>query len=384
MPILDIKNINKEFLQQLIDDKVSEDRELEYKSFQFTDGKMTDKIKDDLLKVVTAFANTNGGTIIIGIREDDNHNPAELVGAGLSEEKYEEWLACFNQVMLSRIKPRLHGINCIPVKLCSDNIAIVISIPKSYARPHCRKIGNREEFHMRAANIVTNMDIDDLRKSFLYANGLQDKIRQFRNDRISMILANECIGDMGTGPKIVFYIIPEWSFELGNFVDLHSLYINNSFRPISGSGWDHRYNADGYCVFTTTDKKIIGAYTQIFHNGIIETSEIRLFSEYRDHQIYNWNSTQDVLIRGLENYCNILEGLQVPKPWHISASILLGKGYVSSDEWRDISHPLERDIINSLDGICTDEISFHTALKPVFDSLSNAFGYRNSNCFDKK
>ncbi len=373
------KSIDRTFLQELIDNKVSEDKELEYKSFQFIDGKIPDKVKDDLLKEITAFANTNGGIIIVGIREDDNHNPAELIGVGFSEEKYEEWLASFNQIMLSRIKPRLHGISCTPVKLDGENIAIVISVPKSYARPHCRKIGNREEFHIRTANIVTNMDIDDLRKSFLYSNGLQDKIRQFHNDRISMILANECIGDMGIGPKIIFHIIPEWSFELGNLVDLHPLYSDPSFRPISGSGWDHRYNADGYCIFTNNAKNIIGSYTQVFHNGIIEAGEIRLFSEYRANQIYDWSSTQSALIRALDNYEKILDGLQIPKPWHIFASILNGKGCVSSNGWGDMSLPLDRNIVNSLGGICTDEISLHTALKPVFDSLSHAFGFAGSN-----
>ena len=63
-----------------------------------------------------------------------------------------------------------------------------------------------------------------------------------------MIAANECIGNFGDRAKIIFHIIPEWSFELGNQIDLLKLENNTIFRPISASGWDYRYNADGYCI----------------------------------------------------------------------------------------------------------------------------------------
>lgn len=372
--MFNMKNIKKSDLQALIDNQVFENRELEYKDYSFVGGKLPDKQRDKFMKEIAAFANTNGGTIIIGMQEDENRLPTKLSGAGMRLGDFDGWLSSFKQMVLSRIRPHLHGIECVPVVLEDNNIAIVISIPKSYARPHSFWDGNKDEFFMRHVNGIMYMDIDDLRKEFLYTSGLQDKIKEFKRERISLILANECVGDLGNLAKLVIHIIPEWSFELGNIVDLKQLYMNSSVHPLSGSSWNYRYNADGYCIFGASRLlHYIPTYTQFFHNGIIEATEVRSISGYREKEVYDWSALQGQLMRVITDYGSLLEMMDVPKPWHISASLLNAKGYVTSTCW-DMSAPIERDIVNSLEGICTEDSPMQDALKVVFDSLSNAFG----------
>ncbi len=103
-----------------------ENKELEYKDYSFTDGKISDKQKDKFMKEIAAFANTNGGTIIIGMQEDENRLPVQLSGAGLSIKEFDNWLSSFRQLVLSCIRPHLHGIECIPIELGESNIAIAI------------------------------------------------------------------------------------------------------------------------------------------------------------------------------------------------------------------------------------------------------------------
>lgn len=372
--MFNMKNIKKADLQALIDNQVFENRELEYKDYSFEGGKLPDKQRDKFMKEIAAFANTNGGTIIIGMQEDENRLPTKLSGAGMGLGDFDGWLSSFKQMVLSRIRPHLHGIECVPVVLEDNNIAIVISIPKSYARPHSFWDGNKDEFFMRHVNGIMYMDIDDLRKEFLYTSGLQDKIKEFKRERISLILANECVGDLGNLAKLVIHIIPEWSFELGNIVDLKQLYMNSSVHPLSGSSWNYRYNADGYCIFGASRLlHYIPTYTQFFHNGIIEATEVRSISGYKEKEVYDWSALQGQLMRVITDYGSLLEMMDVPKPWHISASLLNAKGYVTSTCW-DMSAPIERDIVNSLEGICTEDSPMQDALKVVFDSLSNAFG----------
>lgn len=372
--MFNLKNIKKADLQALIDNQVFENRELEYKDYSFEGGKLPDKQRDKFMKEIAAFANTNGGTIIIGMQEDENRLPTKLSGTGMGLGDFDGWLSSFKQMVLSRIRPHLHGIECVPVVLEDNNIAIVISIPKSYARPHSFWDGNKYEFFMRHVNGIMYMDIDDLRKEFLYTSGLQDKIKEFKRERISLILANECVGDLGNLAKLVIHIIPEWSFELGNIVDLKQLYMNSSVHPLSGSSWNYRYNADGYCILGASRLlHYIPTYTQFFHNGIIEATEVRSISGYREKEVYDWSALQGQLMRVITDYGSLLEMMDVPKPWHISASLLNAKGYVTSTCW-DMSAPIERDIVNSLEGICTEDSPMQDALKVVFDSLSNAFG----------
>lgn len=381
MPLLDMKNITPQQLQELIDNKVFENKELEYKDYSFEDGKIPDKQKDKFMKEIAAFANTNGGTIIIGMQENEDRLPISLNGAGLSIGEFDNWLSSFRQLVLSRIRPHLHGIECVPVELSDSNIAIVIYVPKSYARPHSFWDGNKDEFFMRYANGITYMDIDDLRKQFLYSNDVQDKIRQFRRDRISMIAANECIGNLGNEAKIIFHIIPEWSFELGNSIELEDLN-KTIFRPICASAWEKRYNADGYCIYSfNNETKLINDYTQVFHNGIFEAVEIELMSGKDEKKIIEWSQTQLACRGALIDYGEIMERLHIPKPWHILATIINAKDYVAIFGWGKLSSHIERDLVYSLEGICTEDIPMITALEPVFDSLSNAFGFPKSDSF---
>ena len=133
--LFDIKNITKADLQALIDNQIFENRELEYKNYSFTGGKLQDKQKAKLMKEIAAFANTNGGTIIIGMQEDEDHLPTKLCGAGMGIGDFDSWLSSFKELVLSRIRPHLHGVDCVPVEVGDDNIAIVVSVPKSYDTP---------------------------------------------------------------------------------------------------------------------------------------------------------------------------------------------------------------------------------------------------------
>lgn len=369
------KNITRADLQALIDNQVFENKELEYKDYSSLGWKLQDKQKDKLMQEVAAFANTGGGTIVIGMQEDEDRLPTKLTGAGIGLGDFDEWLSSFRQMVLSRIRPHLHGIECIPVEIDTDNIAIVISVPRSYARPHSFWNGSKDEFFMRYANGIMYMDIDDLRKEFLYTNGLQDKIREFKRDRMSLILANECVGNLGNLAKLVIHIIPEWSFELGNVVELKRIAESRTVSPLSGSGWDHRYNADGYCIFASDSSTgLIKTYLQFFRSGIIEATEIRCISGYHDKVVYDWKMLQQGFMPIIADYGNLLDELNVPKPWHISATLLNAKGYVTDTGW-GTSAPIERDIVNSTEEICTEEISLQIAVEEVFHSISNAFGF---------
>lgn len=142
------KNITKANLQSLIDNQVREDKELEYKDYSFVGGKFTmqDKQRDKFMKEIAAFANTNGGIIIVGMQEGENRLPTRLSGVDMNPGDFDNWLSSFKQLVLSRIRPHLHGIDCVPIEIDNDNIAIAIFVPKSYARPHSFWDGNKDEF----------------------------------------------------------------------------------------------------------------------------------------------------------------------------------------------------------------------------------------------
>jgi hypothetical protein len=89
-----------------------------------------DKPRDELCKDVSAFANSAGGQIIYGIVEKDSKPVKVDDGSDLSRE----WI---EQVIDSRVQPRLDGLVITPVPVVSGRHAYVLTIPQASGRaPH--------------------------------------------------------------------------------------------------------------------------------------------------------------------------------------------------------------------------------------------------------
>lgn len=120
-------------LLKLIADEREESIDLDYKASAALE--KTDARKNDVSKDVAAFANSAGGVLIYGIREE-NHKPKELDDGLDPNEITKEWL---EQVILSRIQPRVPGLIIRPVplkKTRTGRIAYVVVIPQSPRAPH--------------------------------------------------------------------------------------------------------------------------------------------------------------------------------------------------------------------------------------------------------
>ena len=124
---------NEEALNEYIYDQVEESSALEYKSAAALNDVNGDKIKRDITKDVSAFANAAGGTLIYGIKEYDDelkkHLPESLDpvnSVSMTKERLEH--------LISLIQPRIHGMKITPVRLNSSSlpngVAYVVEIPQ--------------------------------------------------------------------------------------------------------------------------------------------------------------------------------------------------------------------------------------------------------------
>jgi hypothetical protein len=120
-----------ERIQSFIDNKTEESNTLDYKAADAlakTDGK-----RNELSKDVSAFANSNGGVIIYGVKEHDNPSQKHL------PEKIDpidrtiiskEWI---DQVITTKIQPKIEGITITPITVNDEinHVIYVVEIPKS-------------------------------------------------------------------------------------------------------------------------------------------------------------------------------------------------------------------------------------------------------------
>jgi len=120
-----------EKVYQHIKDKVEENLYLDYKaadSLANSDGK-----KNEIAKDVSAFANSDGGTILYGVKEF-NEGPKFLPEEIDPIDRDQFSKETLEQIINSRISPRIQGIIITPIQVSEDEINQVlyaVDIPKS-------------------------------------------------------------------------------------------------------------------------------------------------------------------------------------------------------------------------------------------------------------
>lgn len=111
---------------------VKESLHLEYKASDAVD-KRDNRKKLEMARDVSAFANADGGQIVYGMTENEDHEPDGL-DAGLDPREYPEiW---FEQVLQSNVTPLLSAVKPRHVPLQNGRVAVVVDIPASKGDPH--------------------------------------------------------------------------------------------------------------------------------------------------------------------------------------------------------------------------------------------------------
>lgn len=123
--------LNTVDIQNLIINQVEENLHLDYKAaeaLQKTDGK-----KKEVSKDISAFANSDGGIVVYGIKEFSDaakkYLPEKIDPIDRNDIS-KEWL---EQVINSNISPRIDGIRITPISIENENnkVIYIVEIPKS-------------------------------------------------------------------------------------------------------------------------------------------------------------------------------------------------------------------------------------------------------------
>lgn len=118
---------NKNYILSLLENKVEESLNIEYKAAMAL-GKDSPK-KIEISKDISAFANSDGGIIIYGVREDNEqkHFPKELDPIKRKDFP-KEWL---EQVINDKIRPRIDSLKIHPITISDEDVVYVVEIEKS-------------------------------------------------------------------------------------------------------------------------------------------------------------------------------------------------------------------------------------------------------------
>ncbi|MGI8912804.1 MAG: AlbA family DNA-binding domain-containing protein [Chloroflexota bacterium] len=378
-----IELITKEDLEMLVNDGVREGRSIDYK--ESLPGS-ADSDKKEFLADVSSFANTVGGDLLIGVKEQDGVASDIL---GLEGIDVDAQISRLENIILNGIEPRIPNIHIGSVSVSPSSSVLIIRIPRSFARPHMIKFQEWSRFYSRHSNGKHRLDVSEIRSLFALSDSATERIRGFRIQRLAAISARETPIEVTKEAKLVLHLIPlsltdpSSSFDVSLLSDKITILI-----PISDSfpSLRDRYNFDGLLVHAILpDHSFSPSYLQVFRNGSIEAVlDLRYYAH--DKYIPGGKYEQDVL-RSLPRFLSAQQQLGVRPPILIMLSLLGVSGYAvaspSFSRRRGDLVPIDRDSVIIPEVVVeTFNPDYAMVMRPVFDAVWNAGGWPRSMNYD--
>lgn len=369
----EIKSLNIDIIKRLVDNKIPEGKLIDYKESLSVS---TVEEKKEFLADVSSFANAEGGNLIYGVREEDGI-PAEICGFNVDSIDSEKLK--LENLIRDCTDPRVLGTIINFIALDNGKFVLVIYIPKSFNPPHVVKIGNHWRFYSRNSAGKYPMDMGEVRSAIILAEHYAERIKNFRIERVSKIISNDVNVPLADTSKIVIHLLPLVSFEKGYKLDL-SVYLNNyqNLKPLLGRISFQRYNLDGILTYSTiSDFRTADSYLLLYYNGILETVSTLIRSPNRENRLHI-DAIEQIIINELKRFLTELSSLDISCPIVIAISFLKVKGLMMSSEdfnyWSE--HPVDRDHLFFPEVLINDySEQIELVIKPIFDSLWQAFGF---------
>ena len=259
-----LDSIDESHLKALVTNGVRESRSLEFKA-QLDWG--TDSERREFLADISALANGGGGDLILGIKEDKGAASAVM---GLDAFDPDNDKLKMENIIRDGIAPRIIGIRLRPVDLNSGRRVVIVRVPNSLNRPHMVVLKNWSRFYSRNSAGKYQLDVHELRSAFVASEGIAERIRQFRIERIDAILQGNTPEPLVGKSYVCIHMIPISAFDpLFSFDIARVREQGETPPPIGRHSWGPRVNFEGLLSLAPASTGGIVAYVQLFLNGII-------------------------------------------------------------------------------------------------------------------
>jgi predicted HTH transcriptional regulator len=181
----------------------AEDEFLDFKKILFHPGQpkeKTEKDKNDFALDCTAFANAQGGHMIVGIEEEE-HRASRL--SPMDSHQAQQIAKICRDIAIARIKPNIPQMQAQPLALSDKHKGwlTVVHVPESMKKPHMWLFDDQMCFVIRDNDRKRIMAYDEISEMFL-RGPREEQMRRISTDMESLrsVLEDLASKFQGGGP----------------------------------------------------------------------------------------------------------------------------------------------------------------------------------------
>lgn len=250
-------------LDALVESSAMESLHLDFKRDLY---ERDDKSKREFLKDISAFANTQGGHLIIGIDEHEGaaSRVTPITGVDVDEEQMR-----LENMARTGLEPELAGLQVKRVAYDAGHV-FVLQIPRSYNPPSRVTQSGTNRYWARNSVSCYELGLEELRSLFGQRRSMEERAGSFVRQRALEISAGNGSVPIATANVVLaFHVVPLLDFGLGKRHSVERLLGSFQYTYVLSSGPDKpRVNLEG--LIASEDSRRFNAYTQIFRDGSVE------------------------------------------------------------------------------------------------------------------
>ncbi len=383
-----VQEITIAHIETLITNRVSEGRLIDFKGeWSVKDNEE----KKEFLHDLTSFANTMGGHIIFGIREEQKI-AKEIVGIGSSVDA-EKAIGVMEDLALNSVSPRHASIKY--KHIAGPNGGVIVGyIPSSWGKPHLVTFGGYWRAFARRETGKYPLSVEQFKGMVQDSGEVSERIKRFRLERVSKILSGEAPRELqlvnGQRSALLIHIIPIDSFGFDSIIfspkDLSEGTVIYQYLTTIAKGTDIGFNFDGLIISGPGTNGYIG-YNQVFRNGVIEVADTKLMGfKVKDMQAIMCPHFEVTTTNKIKTLLEFYRTKGISLPFAVIFSLVGVKDYkcINEQGWgrfhdfRNATSLFGQDLLLFREVVIEDsdysESKLYMALKPVFDALWNASG----------
>lgn len=228
------------------------------------------------------------------------------------------------------------------------------------------------------------MSVEELRRSFLFGTTLEQKIREFRQERLKILERDEGpFSLIGREPTLTIHLVPQAAYSENFEIPLRN---EVGLMPMSTrTGYDKLHSLDGLVTYSGLERELERAhsFTTLFRNGCVEAVGRIDYWVQDGNQFIKLQDVEKDAIFTTQQILNFFERSNMPTPYYMMASITGVQGFHAPiDAKRGIvTYPCRRKNILLPELVINEEniaSPVEDNLAPIIEMVWNAFGHSGS------